>query len=164
MNIDLSSVRFIKNGEPHDASVYNRPFYDYTDALEEYVGNVQLSLFDARDETIDARDIAVQAKIDMEENRDLTLGYRNDALNAQNGSKFYRDESESFSITSTNASVAAINSVIPVMEAQALTNALLGLGVGTSIIDNNGNLIMTYFEYSVNDLKINNSGELILSY
>ena len=51
-----------------------------------------------------------------------------------------------------------------VSESQAQTNALLGLGIGSSYVNADGELIMTYNDATVSDLSINAAGELILTY
>jgi hypothetical protein len=53
---------------------------------------------------------------------------------------------------------------VSVLEAQAQTNALLGLGIGGSVINENGELIMTYNDDTVTSIAFNANGELILTY
>jgi hypothetical protein len=56
------------------------------------------------------------------------------------------------------------NLSIPILESQAQTNALLGLGIGGSLINENGELIMTYSDATVSNIQINSNGELVLTY
>lgn len=58
---------------------------------------------------------------------------------------------------------AAISASSAIMLAQAESNALLGLGIGTSYVDANGHLIMTY-SGTVSGIAIDSNGHLQLTY
>jgi hypothetical protein len=74
------------------------------------------------------------------------------------------DEASSSAIAAASSSATTINAIEPVLSAQAQTNALLGLGIGSSVVDDNGDLIMSYNEATVTDLSFNANGELIITY
>lgn len=67
-------------------------------------------------------------------------------------------------IVSGNAAAASVAIYEDVAAAQAQTNALLGLGIGSSYISVDGDLIMTYNEATVSSLVIDDDGELIITY
>lgn len=83
----------------------------------------------------------------------------------------FRDEAEGFRNESSTFATAAQNSIIAgttifesVSEAQAQTNALLGLGIGSSSVNAEGELIMSYYSASVTDLYIDADGFLTIEY
>lgn len=90
---------------------------------------------------------------------------------ARNSTYAARDSAQSYSVIAVDAKVTAesaasttVSSALIVGEAQAQTNALLGLGIGGSVVDNNGDLIMTYNDEYVTNLTINANGELTVTY
>lgn len=51
-----------------------------------------------------------------------------------------------------------------VASAQAQTNALLGLGIGSTYVNGDGDLVMTYDDSTVNDVSISADGYLTINY
>ena len=51
-----------------------------------------------------------------------------------------------------------------ILNAQAQANAVLGLGLGNAIINNDGDLVLTVYDGYFDNVEINNDGELILEW
>ncbi len=119
---------------------------------------------DLKDETLGFRDETNQYRLD-------TLGYQNTTLGYRNEAETFKDQS----LTNKQATDSNLNTVqgidgqlqsiyTSVLEAQAQTNALLGLGIGSSFVDPEGNLIMFYNDATVDNIEINNQGQLVIEY
>jgi len=76
----------------------------------------------------------------------------------------YADDAETSALASANSAAASESIFEVVTEAQAQTNALLGLGIGSAYTDANGDLIMTYNDATVTSVEINASGYLTITY
>jgi hypothetical protein len=76
----------------------------------------------------------------------------------------YRNQAETFKLQSDNINQSVTAQSGLIFDAQAQTNALLGLGIGSSFIDENGDLIMSYNDATVTSLAFNANGELIITY
>lgn len=83
----------------------------------------------------------------------------------------YKTDAEAAAVTATSQSAltqssasSVLSAVDPVLSAQAQTNALLGLGIGSSVIDTNGHLIMGYNEATVTSLAFDANGHLVITY
>lgn len=93
------------------------------------------------------------------------------AVNASDTATAKADEAAGSAVTATTQAVLAVgnaNTIISigdtVIAAQSQTNVLLGLGIGSSYVDIEGDLIMSYNDATVTSLSINTDGELLLVY
>lgn len=87
-----------------------------------------------------------------------------DAEIAQAAAEHAKSDAEAAAVISEDSASASAAIYTVVAEAQAQTNALLGLGIGSSYIDANGDLIMTYNAATITSLEINAIGELVVTY
>jgi len=74
------------------------------------------------------------------------------------------EDAEDNATIAQNSAATVTSMYSAVSAAQAQANALLGLGIGSSVIDSEGNLIMTYNAATVTGITINAGGELIVTY
>lgn len=74
------------------------------------------------------------------------------------------EDAEDNATIAQNSAATVTSMYSAVSAAQAQANALLGLGIGSSVIDSEGNLIMIYNSATVTGIAINAGGELIITY
>ena len=86
------------------------------------------------------------------------------AATAKDDAVIAKDGAEDNATIAQNSAAAVTSMYNAVSEAQAEANALLGLGIGSSVIDSDGNLIMTYNAATVSNVEINAGGELVITY
>ena len=76
----------------------------------------------------------------------------------------YRNQAETFKVQSDAIKTSVEGQSSAILSAQAQTNALLGLGIGGSYVNADGDLIMSYNDATVQSLAFNANGELIITY
>jgi len=115
--------------------------------------------------------LAATARIGAEAAQDAAEHAQGDAEAAQAAAEHAQSDAEAAqaaaedNATVASGSAASVTSMYAaVSAAQAQANALLGLGIGGSSIDGNGNLIMTYNAATVTSIEINAGGELVINY
>jgi hypothetical protein len=86
------------------------------------------------------------------------------AEHAQADAEVAQGEAEDNATIAQNTAAGITSMYSSVIEGQAVVNALLGLGIGGSYINSEGELIMTYNTASVTSVEINDDGELIVEY
>jgi hypothetical protein len=147
-------------------SITNIPNYN-TDTQEQFTENALLSLQQQQTFSAALNTFATQANsVKYDINQASTVASNAAATSEAQAivATSKASESGNYADVASSAAAEAILAINPVLEAQAQTNALLGLGIGGSTINSAGELIMTYNDATVTSIAFNAVGELILTY
>jgi len=87
-----------------------------------------------------------------------------DNLSAIQAAPSYAASALESEVNAAQSATTAFNSISTLGSMQAQANALLGLGIGTSFIDANGDFILSYSDAAITSVAFNANGELIITY
>lgn len=172
MNLnDIINVRLISTDNLQYRGV------DLTENLEIFLNNYE-TIIDDIQVVIDARVSVEQALLSISQMHDDVEGIESDIKDIEQAiillsvqTEAYKELAEIAASTSTGLvplfqnGIAALESIAAsIGDAQAQANAIIGLGIGLSYVDQDGHLIMSYHDGYFDSLEITNDGHLVLEW